>query len=165
MTVHSLSRIYFDDVRKKVLRLQRDYKVAKSRITKLVCAKLRSGKSFGSRDRQWSSPEHLVQIFGIASWLGDTEENARLTRVTKRPTAGGPQMPGDYGVYSPAGYWSHCTPAMKRTLAESLSVFSSRWIRRRVRRVRSHLHEMKLVIHECNDVLCYFGNTYMGNNI
>lgn len=41
--------------------------------------------------------------------------------MTKRTTAGGPQMPGDYGVYSPAGYWSHCAAAMKRaTLVESL---------------------------------------------
>ena len=34
--------------------------------------------------------------------------------VTKRSTAGGLQMPGDYGVYPPAGYRSHCSPARKR---------------------------------------------------
>jgi len=41
--------------------------------------------------------------------------------MTKCTTAGGPQMPGDYGVYSPAGYWSYCAAAMKRaTLVEFL---------------------------------------------
>lgn len=38
-----------------------------------------------------------------------SEENGQDEAVTKRSTAGGLQMPGDYGVYPPAGYRSHCS--------------------------------------------------------
>ena len=71
----------------------------------------------------------LVQIFGIESDSDVTEENARADEpVTKRSTAGGLQMPGDYGVYPPAGYRSHCSPARKASEpneAESSRVHAS----------------------------------------
>lgn len=38
----------------------------------------------------------------------DIQRVKRAVAVTKRATAGGPQMPGDYGVYPPTGYWSYC---------------------------------------------------------
>lgn len=57
------------------------YKVSKSGITKLT-VKLRLA---GSRrdlgiDSQWGLPQNTVQIFGVTSRPGDTEESARLTR-------------------------------------------------------------------------------------
>lgn len=110
----------------------RDYKVAKTRIIKPT-AKLREQtdytKNLSRIDRQWSSPTSCPNIWNHLTRSVDTVENARPTRDELRPTrltAGGPQMLGDYGVYSPPGYWSHCAPAyMKRaTLVELLSLLS-----------------------------------------
>lgn len=91
----------------------------------------------------------------------DTVENARPTRDElrlTRSTAGGPQMLGDYGVYSPAGNIDPIVPRLIWSGRHSsnysrCSRFPSRWIRRRVKRVHSHLYDGSCIIYDCNSSL------------
>lgn len=88
------------------------------------------------------------------------KRTANPWRTMANTTAGGPQMLGDYGVYSPAGYWSHCAPAIwsgrHSSNCSRCSRFPSRWVRRRVKRVHSHLYDGSCVIYECNGSLYLF---------
>lgn len=75
-----------------------------------------------------------------------SEENGRDESVTKRSTAGGLQMPGDYGVYPPAGYRSHCSLGVERN-GEERKVGRSRLLRLSLfprRRIRGVGRKMKI---------------------
>lgn len=105
---------------------------------------------------QWKSRQCVVQIFGNSVVRGNKKKSVRPRRreednkrhsqpvkriaVTKCLTAGGLQMPQDYGFYPPTGYWSYCARRMSGAKPPSLD--STSWLEDPTRgraRISAHL--------------------------
>lgn len=92
-----------------------DYKVANARITVSV-AKRRSREKSSIRS---AAPCPNIWNHLAAGW--HWRKNARLTRDETHDCRWPTDAGGLWGLYSPAGYWSHCAAAMEwATLVESL---------------------------------------------
>lgn len=90
----------------------------------------------------------IVSRLGLSKYLESTPIWVSLRKmhddesVTKRSTAGGLQMPGDYGVYPPAGYRSYCSLARKRASEAKRSRVVSRVDAADMRILRIFVHPL-----------------------